>query len=549
MDYPSHEDRWDGYLVVGCKFNQHPTGESSKDKTWAIKQLESDLKKFLNKRRKLQKPQYYIFVTNVRLSSVPKTGGRDQVAEVLKAYSPKLSLKDYGIWDYSDLRGFLDGNASLRSAYGHLVTAGDVLTEMMKVLKLERPDFVEVLHTFLQKELIADMSAKLQSAGEDPDVHIPLAKVFVDLPYAESAEAAVLVSSDEEKKLPTVVSSLLDAGAAILRQTSHSGIARGERRSKKHASSRFVIVGGPGQGKSTFGQYLCQLYRAAILTDRPTEKLDERVPGILKLLSKQRKDTGGLPVTRRFPLRIELRNFAHALAADPRLTLIEYIRRDIGRLGSSSLSLNDLKTWLENYPWLLVLDGLDEVPPSSNRMDVLREIDSFRVDAASCNSDMLVVATTRPQSYSNEFADELFHHLYLTPLSPKQALNYGSKLAEARCGADERRRDELVRSLEKACRNPATSRLMQSPLQVTIMATLLEDTGEPPQQRYRLFAEYYRTIYKRETRRKLLGGILTERQKDIDTIHAQAGLILQAAGEQSKPSEAKASDRQVVSVI
>jgi len=75
MDYPSHEDRWDGYLVVGCKFNQHPTGEPSKDKAWAVKQLDSDLKKFLNKRRKLQKPQYYIFVTNVRLSSVPKTGG------------------------------------------------------------------------------------------------------------------------------------------------------------------------------------------------------------------------------------------------------------------------------------------------------------------------------------------------------------------------------------------------------------------------------------------------------------------------------------------
>lgn len=74
---------------------------------------------------------------------------------------------------------------------------------------------------------------------------------------------------------------------------------------------------------------------------------------------------------------------------------------------------------------------------------------------------------------------------------------------------------------------------MQSPLQVTIMATLLEDTGEPPQQRYRLFAEYYRTIYKRETRRKLLGGILTERQKDIDTIHARAGLMLQVAGEQA----------------
>jgi hypothetical protein len=83
---------------------------------------------------------------------------------------------------------------------------------------------------------------------------------------------------------------------------------------------------------------------------------------------------------------------------------------------------------------------------------------------------------------------------------------------------------------------------MQSPLQVTIMATLLEETGEPPQQKYRLFAEYYRTIYKRETRRKLLGGILSERQKDIDTIHAQAGLLLQAAVEETTKDPRKNND-------
>src|SRR5262245_51232935 len=321
----------------------------------------------------------------------------------------------------------------------------------------------------LQKELIADMSAKLQSAGEDPDVQIPLANVFVDLPFAETVEAAVLASEEEEARLPKVVHHLLDAGSYVLRRTSHEDGSTGrEGRLAGKRNSRYAIVGGPGQGKSTFGQYLCQLYRAAILQGRPPERLDDRVPGILKQLEKQQKDMGGLPLIRRFPIRIELRNFANALATDSQLTLLEYIRQDIERLGSASVSVDDLKSWLSQYPWVLVLDGLDEVPPSSNRSEVLREIDSFRVDAASLNSDLLVIATTRPQSYSKEFSEELFRHLYLTPLSPNQALHYGRKLAEARCGADERRRAELIRSLEKACENPATSRLMQSPLQVTI---------------------------------------------------------------------------------
>ncbi len=536
MDYPSTAGAWDGYLVMGCKFNQRPSGDSQKDTTWALKQLDGDLKKFLSKKRKLPKPEYYILATNVALSGVADSGGRDRATKVLGNYSAKLGLKSHAIWDYNDIRGFLDGDADLRAAYGHFITSGDVLAQVTGWLNPQKPDFVEVMHSFLQKELIADMSAKLQSAGEDPELQIPLASVFVDLPFANSAEAAVLASEEEEEELPRVVDTLLQAASRILRRIADDDDDTGRTtRSSSRKFSRFVIVGGPGQGKSTFGQYLCQLYRASILRDRPKQRLDDKVSSILKQLEKERSNAGGLPIVRRFPLRIELRNFAHALASEPQLTLREYIRNDISRLGGAALSTEDLKSWLGQYPWLLVLDGLDEVPPSSNRSDVLKEIESFRIDAASANADMLVVATTRPQSYSNEFSEELFRHLYLTPLSPQQALEYGRRLAEARCGADERRKEELFRSLEKACESFATSRLMQSPLQVTIMATLLEDTGEPPQQRYRLFAEYYRTIYKRETRRKLLGGILTERQKDIDTIHAQAGLLLHSAGERTTP--------------
>lgn len=548
MDYPSAAGAWDGYLVMGCKFYQRPTGDSQKDGTWALKQLEGDLKKFASKRRKLPKPDYFLFVTNVRLSGVAEAGGRDRASNMLQEYSRKLSLKGYSIWNYNDLRTFLDGDADLRAAYGHFITAGDILAQMMELMKPQRVDFADVMHVFLQKELIADMSAKLQSAGEDPELQIPLANVFVDLPFSESAEAAVLASEEQEAKLPKVVHALLNAGSSVLRRTTHDDGNERERRLPGAKESRFVIVGGPGQGKSTFGQYLCQLYRASILRDRPAERLDDRVFGILKQLDKQQKN-GGLPLTRRFPIRIELRNFAHALATKPQITLLEYMRLDIARLGSATVSVEDLRSWLGQYPWILVLDGLDEVPASSNRSEVLREIDCLRVDAASRNSDMLIVATTRPQSYSKEFSEELFRHLYLTPLSSNQALHYGRRLAEARCGADERRRDELIRSLEKACKNEATSRLMQSPLQVTIMATLLEDTGEPPQQRYRLFAEYYRTIYKRETRRKLLGGILTERQKDIDTIHAHAGLMLQVAGEKTTGKRTRSSTDDIDSAL
>jgi hypothetical protein len=533
MEYPSTASGWNGYLVIGCKFRQQLLG-SKKDGDWALAQLNGDLKKFANRKKRLLAPDYYIFTTNVSLSGSAQTGARDKVEAALAEFRDGRKLKGYSIWDYNDIRGFIDGDSSVRTAYAHFITAGDVLSSVFQSIHSLRPDFLDVMHTFLQKELIADASAKLQAAADDPERQIPLATLFVDLPFADSPEKAVLVQEREAEKFPLVVTHLLERGARNLRKSAATDHLSKKDRSSAHPLSRFAIVGGPGQGKSTFGQYLCQLYRAAILKDRPSHKLDDRATAIIRQLERQQSgDTVGLPIVRRFPVRIELRNFSHALKAAETLTLLEYVRRDIARLGNATILIEDLKAWLTAYPWLMILDGLDEVPASSNRDEVIKEIESLRVDFSSCDADVLFVATTRPQGYSRDFSEDLYKHLYLTPLSPNQSLNYGRKLAKAWCTDDERREDELVSSLEKACRNPTTSRLMQSPLQVTIMATLLEETGEPPQQRYRLFGEYYRTIYKRETRRKLLGGILSERVKDIDTIHQSVGLVLQIRGEVS----------------
>lgn len=48
---------------------------------------------------------------------------------------------------------------------------------------------------------------------------------------------------------------------------------------------RVVLVGGPGQGKSTLGQLLCQVYRVALLSDRPETSLG---PAAVQVLRAQR---------------------------------------------------------------------------------------------------------------------------------------------------------------------------------------------------------------------------------------------------------------------
>ena len=117
--------------------------------------------------------------------------------------------------------------------------------------------------------------------------------------------------------------------------------------------------------------------------------------------------------------------------------------------------------------------GLQQSPASHQAIR-----DFVSVEAHAADADLLVLATTRPQGYSEEFDPSLYRHIPLAPLSAKNALRYGSLLATARHPGQVTRIEELSASLKRATTNPATVRLMESPLQVTIMLALIEGGGD-----------------------------------------------------------------------
>ena len=55
-----------------------------------------------------------------------------------------------------------------------------------------------------------------------------------------------------------------------------------------------------------------------------------------------------------------------------------------------------------------------------------------------------------------------------------------SRLAEVRYSSDVDRRDKVLERLKRAIDDNSTSRLMRSPLQVTIMTALVDQMGRPP---------------------------------------------------------------------
>ena len=560
--YPAGDAPWSGRGIVQAKFRQQPDASPKKNADWALTQLKAEFKK-LKARKPGAKPpprgsrvcpDYYVFATNLALSAVAQTGGKDRIAEALEGFKKSHGLKAWALWDGDQIRRFLELHEGIRMSYAAWLLPGDVLAAMMKHLQLERTDFPATMRRYLESELLDDQYAKLGQGGYTESNSIPLSNVFVDLPVAPSGhrnatptasgpggQQAVADGPEVDDDLlesepdgsdtvrQTFLRLFFEEGRQVLRPSIQPPRHRDDRRSRR-VLGRVVLVGGPGQGKTTVGQFACQLLRAALLRSNAA-LYSEDVRGALERIERQAR---GLPAPNvlRYPLRIDLKRLAEALADTGPLaskSLLDFLVKHIERRTDSDLNKREFRDWLRHWPWLLVLDGLDEVPASSNRarmMDAIR--DFIASEAQAQDADLLVLATTRPQGYSDEFDPEHFLHLDLLPLEPDEAMQYGTRLAEARHPGSRGRVDELTAALRLATENDSTKRLMISPLQVTIMLALIEGGGVPPEHRWKLFHDYYGVIYRREKERgtpfsKLLGRL----EPDFHWIHHRAGWLLQ----------------------
>ena len=374
VNYPNDASGWDGYGVIQAKFLQLPRSTYS-DGQWALDQLKSEMDKYLRPESNLRRPDYFVFATNVTLSAVNERGAKDRIKALLETYKNRLSMKGYAIWDKDRIRVFLDGNEAIRRTYAAWITPGDVLAEVVQWLQPKTPDFEQVLTNFLQKELLSDEYVNLEQAGHSADERIPLARVFVDLHTREYEGGGTPILDDdfyhehylnpfdaEEqgfiKEMLTVSSDLLDPQSQYL----HAITQGVEATEPRKPQGRYVLIGGPGQGKTTVGQFICQIFRAAIINRKRTWSLSSETVPALENINKHCEDEGieQSPIPR-FPFRIVLNEFASALSSDstPAVNSIwSFVSHKIGTRTDSHVSADDVRSWFGEYPGVIIFDGL-----------------------------------------------------------------------------------------------------------------------------------------------------------------------------------------------
>jgi len=200
-----------------------------------------------------------------------------------------------------------------------------------------------------------------------------------------------------------------------------------------------------------------------------------------------------------------------------------------------------LKRMLENHSWVVVFDGLDEVPydvKDSVALEVCRFVNDV---ALAVNADLLTICTSRPQGYSGQFSDLDGPTIELAKLSPVQALACAKPVLELDRTPNEAKK--FFQTLKSAIESPAVSELMTTPLQSHIMAVVVRDGEKPPERRWKLFNNFYQVIKKRESNRNLpdkrLARLLSNQDKLLKAVHNRLGFVLHAEAESSKGAQTR----------
>lgn len=448
------------------------------------------------------------------------------------------------------------------------------------------PAALEAVKAWLGEQFLANMYAKLGQVGE-AEGDIALRRVFVDLPVVlgpndgrgEEDRGDFLLSFLKAKpiKLGDIANpQKFLSGFDAEEQEMQVNIARSSgKQSRNDRLSATLLIGGPGQGKSTLGQLACQLHRAALLQPF-TAVLSTRHQELLA--SFYAKTSGAddqpadlAPPTKPFlPLQVSLPDLASWLAkkaAQPQhsnpsasattpsspdqMPLILQFLAERPSAQSCKLAAATLLALAAHMPVLLVLDGFDEVGAGNDRARLVAAARELLVVLAQQASTIQVLATTRPQGYAGELAQigVPLHACQLALLKKDEALRYAAKLVHAKIpGADDRH--QILARLEEAANEPATQRLLTTPLQVTILSSLVQQAGRAPRERWNLFEKYFTYTYTRETvHNTYASNLLANHRQHIVKIHARVALLLQVESERDGGAAARMSQQRLEEVI
>ncbi|GAA2558269.1 hypothetical protein GCM10010423_70170 [Streptomyces levis] len=454
----------------------------------------------------------YYLLTSVAGTAVPQRGSMDSMDVALAKLSTQFGLPIH-IWWRADIDARVDAAPTeLKWAYSDMLAGQDLVRYLIDGAGQAAHD--HALRTLAMKVIATqwDEDAKVKFKQVELTSH-RLGDLFIDVEALRVAKPSAVRRARFEQLTSDELGGAVDY---LLTARQPFTLVRGE----------------PGQGKSTLGQYLCQLHRAAYLADDQGTDYPASSLGRATLTDP------------RLPVRIDLRDYASWLAgsdpfndedrpARPMLRkqgsleafIAHLLTARSGGLPATVSTVNDI---LERLPVLIVLDGLDEVARPQTRQRVVDEIDSFTARLRTAFRPQVIV-TTRPNvAELAEPSPERFETIALNRLNETLRITYLHKWARARSIPDKEHRT-LERIFRHRSAEPHISQLADNPMQLTILLYLMHKrSNSVPANRTDLYTSYMETFLDREAEKT---AAVAEHRTDLEEVTAYLGWHLQNRAE------------------
>lgn len=553
---------WAGYTVFQVKQKQTLSPHPQQDASWLQTEIRKELDAWAEASSgRHRTPKQLVFITNVGLTPVPDVGGHDQMRQILSRYRQSLvddsrdvgegskshrmaklahldNIKAIRVWDRNNLTALLNAYGGVRRAFKALMTVPDLLADLAELSgNLPVDELEDGLRRHARSALMSDGRVYFAEAGGDT-ASVQVHDVVMDLPVM----AAWGEKPDSPRQIRTsLVKFVLDRSDRVLQP----GVTTIQ------LPRHLILTGDPGNGKSTITKFLTQVYRAAMLKGSSTlgTNHDEVVSGTETAL---RQVGSQLPRHRRWPFRIDLAEYAEERGHLIDDNFIRWIATKIDAQSTAGkVSPRAIQSWQREWPWFIVLDGLDEVTDPSVRTKVIERIVEFVSDAEADKYDLFVLLTTRPIGYTENILPRHFETVALADLDADEAIRYGAAVTSLRLRDDDERRVAVIKQLRDASESEAYRQLLRTPLQVLILTIIIDgSSGNLAPDRYSLFWGYYRTIFRREqAKRTSLKQLLRDHGPQITKLHERVGFELQRRSQDGDRSFAALSEGELKRVV
>jgi hypothetical protein len=537
--FPSATDHWTGTWYIQSK--HHAVHLSTDSQKWLLDQIRSEVTLF-QKNPGRHWPDNWIIVSNVDPSGVPATGCYDAAKKLIEAANPTLANR-FAIWGGAQVIRLLDKHTDVRDRYLHLMTPGHVVAELLSLLRVDHPNIEAVTRALVISPFLDNKNTTLDQAGSHQDEKPGMHEVFSELPY----------STLNQDFTGEVLVSLRSAAAEVHKPADPNGFTRvREWRTSPVRARAWFLRGGPGQGKSTVAQFLCQIQRSALILEN-SMVVTPACRELAIAIKNRAIQLGAYSYSPRVPIWIDLKQYAQWIGtrADLPRGVLSYMTVVLSASIEQPVLPGLLKAALGRGTWLACFDGLDEVPPDAKN-DVAAEVIKFIDEVAiQCSCDLFSICTSRPQGYSGQFDALECATVQLDLLDVNAALRCAIPVLRWNRSTSDADTSELL--LREATKNESVLNLMRTPLQSHIMAVVIRDGGRPPERRWELFNTFYKVIHKREVNRRLpdlpVANLLSQDEHLLRTVHNRVGFLLHAHCERAAGAETSITREEFLSLV